>query len=206
MSRALDVGCVNDIAWRPTADGSTVVSSAARIVARGDGSSPIGRGFEAALTTPFVGDAMRAGMGKALELAVKASVDGSVSRVTKEYSSWAPGAAERVRKDRARGLQPAALEDAAAAAAADEELRRIRAENAELRRLIAAAEEAGDVPARCSRHSTPRRNVKFGGKIPGAFFRWRACQSSAVSHLSVSTALANHNALYNALPRRPLLR
>jgi hypothetical protein len=60
FSRMLDVGCVNDITWRPTADGSTAVSSAARIMARGDDSSPIGRGLEAALTVPVVGAAMRA--------------------------------------------------------------------------------------------------------------------------------------------------
>lgn len=142
FSRILNVGCVNDIAWRPSADGSTTVSSAARITARGDDTSPIGRGLGAAMEVPLMGGVMRAGVEKALELAIKTSVEGSVTRVTKEYAAWAPDASERVRRNRARGAKPSSMEDAAAAAAADEELRRIRAENAELRRLIAAAEDA----------------------------------------------------------------
>ena len=65
VSRALDVGCVNDIMWRPLADGSTMVSSAARIMARGDATSPLSRGLEKVLGVPLVGDAMRVGVEKA---------------------------------------------------------------------------------------------------------------------------------------------
>ena len=66
MSRALDVGCVNDITWRPVADGSTMVSSSARIMARGgDGTSPLSRGLEKVLEVPLVGAAMRVGVEKA---------------------------------------------------------------------------------------------------------------------------------------------
>jgi hypothetical protein len=111
-------------------------------MARGDDSSPFGWGLGAAFEVPVVGAAVRVGVEKALEMAVKASVEGSVLRVTREYGVWAQGAAARIRRERARGLRPAALEEAAAASAADEELRRIRAENAELRRLIADAEGA----------------------------------------------------------------
>jgi len=142
VSRALSVGCVNDFTWRPTPDGgSTVISSSARVEARGD-ESVMSRGLVAALGLPVVGDVVRTAVEAALELAIRTSVEGSVGRVAEEYGQWAPGAAERVRRDRARGLAPAAMEDAAAAAAADEELRRIRAENAELRRQIAMAEAA----------------------------------------------------------------
>lgn len=80
VSRALDVGCVNDLTWRPQANGTTVVSSAARITARGDASSAIGRGIAGALTAPVVGGVMRVGVDKALELAVRTSVEGSVKR------------------------------------------------------------------------------------------------------------------------------
>ena len=209
--------CINDITWRPTADGSTQLSSAAKVVARGDNKSVIARGLTALVGLPVFGGAWRTAIQAALELVIRASVEGSVARVAGrglhsstfqlnlsalhgigaackgcvardkgvfrvcrvfcvcqtrlklslkvneckplvagEYGAWAPGAAERVRRDRVRGVAPSALEDAAAAAAADEELRRIRAENAELRRQIAAA-EASSAADRAKFSSTTKK-------------------------------------------------